>query len=86
VAIGVRVGPALQAWESLDRLRVAVRLGIKMLLTAAPPNSTSRSNRDPFDLRVLVVLGVATSIDALAVGVPLPMLNAPPCSRSPRSA
>lgn len=40
-------------------------------VTATPASA------DPFDLRVLAVLAVATSIDALAVGVTLPLVGAP---------
>lgn len=46
-------------------------LGVAMLREAPGPDGVSTGPRDRLDLRRLLVLGVATSIDALAVGVSL---------------
>jgi len=48
-----------------------VMLGVNMLREALGPDETSKGPKDRLDLRRLAVLGLATSIDALAVGVSL---------------
>lgn len=76
--VGVRIGPALQAWDHWIAFVLLAGLGVKMLLSAATDAETTRvAEPNPFELKVLLVLAVATSIDALAVGVTLPMLDAP---------
>ena len=78
--VGNRVGPFVQAWDHWIAFVLLSAIGGKMLwevrdsklAAAAPP-----AGGDPFGLRVMLLLAVATSIDALAVGVTLPMLNAP---------
>jgi putative Mn2+ efflux pump MntP len=78
--VGVQIGPALAAWDHWIAFVLLGGLGVKMLVSAAHegegPAHTERE-RDPFALRVLLLLAIATSIDALAVGVTLPMLKAP---------
>jgi putative Mn2+ efflux pump MntP len=49
-----------------------------MLWEARHPSAEgTRSEQDLFGLKVMLLLAIATSIDALAVGITLPMLNAP---------
>ena len=48
-----------------------VLLGVNMIREALGPDETSKGPNDRLDLRRLAVLGLATSIDALAVGVSL---------------
>jgi putative Mn2+ efflux pump MntP len=48
-----------------------VLLGVNMIREALGPDETSKGPKDRLDLRRLAVLGLATSIDALAVGVSL---------------
>jgi len=48
-----------------------VMLGVNMIREALGPDETSKGPKDRLDLRRLAVLGLATSIDALAVGVSL---------------
>jgi putative Mn2+ efflux pump MntP len=45
--------------------------------SARQPESAAAGGGDPFGFRVTLVLAIATSIDALAVGISLPMLQAP---------
>jgi putative Mn2+ efflux pump MntP len=53
-------------------------IGGKMLWEArARGEQQALEGADLFGLRVLTLLAIATSIDALAVGFTLPMLNAP---------
>ncbi|MCU0610208.1 MAG: manganese efflux pump MntP family protein [Candidatus Eisenbacteria bacterium] len=49
-------------------------VGIKMIVDALHPEH-ERYARDPLDTRVLLVLALATSIDALAVGLSFAMLD-----------
>lgn len=44
---------------------------------AEPAGAAAPPPRDPFAPRVLIALSIATSIDALAAGVTLPLLGAP---------
>lgn len=76
--LGTRLGPAVMAWDHWIAFVLLGGIGLKMLHESrtrdddAPPEA-----KDLFGLRVLLVLAVATSIDAFAVGVTLPMLGAP---------
>jgi putative Mn2+ efflux pump MntP len=85
--VGAHAGPFVQAW---DHWIVFVCLGViggKMVHSAlVEPEATAGAGANEataeatdklFGWRVMLVLAVATSIDALAVGVTLPLLNAP---------
>ncbi|HVP62993.1 MAG TPA: manganese efflux pump MntP family protein [Myxococcaceae bacterium] len=77
--IGARIGPLVEAWDHWIAFVLLGAIGAKMLWEArgskekAPP----RSEAELFGLRIMLALAVATSIDALAVGITLPMLEAP---------
>ncbi|MDX2055038.1 MAG: manganese efflux pump MntP family protein [Polyangiaceae bacterium] len=79
---GTTIGPWVQAFTHYIAFILLAAIGAKMLWEARDADdlddggSTSTSNRDPFALAVMLMLAIATSIDALAVGVTLPMLNA----------
>jgi manganese efflux pump family protein len=76
--IGVRLGPFVQAWDHWIAFALLSTLGGKMLWDARSAAAEEQEqSADPFDLRVMFLLAVATSIDALAVGFTLPMLGAP---------
>lgn len=82
--VGSSVGPLVQAWDHWIAFVLLAAIGGKMLWEArgAEDDDEEGDERaspaaDPFGLRVMLVLAVATSIDALAVGFTLPMLNAP---------
>lgn len=51
-------------------------IGVRMIIEGVKPNG-SLKNFNPFNLKVLVGLSVATSIDALVVGVSFGFLNLP---------
>jgi putative Mn2+ efflux pump MntP len=75
--LGARWGAVFQDWDHWLAFALLGALGVKMLLESrhsSTPNAAPRS--DAFGLRVLFVLAVATSIDALAVGFTLPLLGA----------
>lgn len=77
--LGARVGPIVQAWDHWIAFVLLVFVGGKMIWEArsAGDAAEEQSTVDHFALRSMLVLAIATSIDALAVGVTLPMLHAP---------
>ena len=78
--IGASVGRFVEAWAHWIVFGLLGAIGGKMLweaLGAENPESEKNKGADPFAVRIMLVLAVATSIDALAVGVSLPMLKAP---------
>jgi putative Mn2+ efflux pump MntP len=76
--VGSHVGPAVQAWDHWIAFGLLGAIGGKMLWSAGEEAAEKmRRDSDLFGLKVMTVLAVATSIDALAVGFTLPMLNAP---------
>jgi len=85
--IGSRLGPLVQTWDHWIAFTLLAALGCKLLWDARHSGSDAsdraasadltRAGKDPFGMTVMLVLAVATSIDALAVGVTLPMLRAP---------
>ena len=76
--LGRGVGPMLQAWDHWIAFALLVAIGGKMLWEARSPDKAGATAEvNLFGLHVLLLLAIATSIDALAVGFTLPMLNAP---------
>jgi putative Mn2+ efflux pump MntP len=76
--LGRRLGPAVAAWDHWIAFVLLVGIGAKMLWEArASAAAVAAEPRDLFASREMFVLAIATSIDAFAVGVMLPMLDAP---------
>jgi putative Mn2+ efflux pump MntP len=77
--VGVRLGALVRAWDHWLIFALLAGLGGKMLWEARVDTPADREpdGGDPFGLWVMLVLAIATSIDALAVGATLPMLGAP---------
>jgi putative Mn2+ efflux pump MntP len=77
--LGSRVGPAIAAWDHWVVFTVLSAIGAKMLWEARHEDDAAiqTDEREAFRLRVLLVLAIATSIDALAAGFTLPLLGAP---------
>ena len=77
--VGSRVGPLVEAWDHWIAFVLLAAIGGKMLWESRDPKAaaTRRNEEEVFGLRVMLTLAVATSIDALAVGITLPMLDAP---------
>ena len=73
--VGDGVGPLVAAWDHWVVFALLGGIGAKMLWDARAPKVDA--NGAAFDWRVLLVLAVATSIDAFAVGITLPLLGAP---------
>lgn len=76
--VGAHVGAWVQAWDHWIAFALLAAIGGKMIWEAwqsdddAPPRDA-----DLFGWKVMTVLAIATSIDALAVGFTLPLLGAP---------
>lgn len=78
--LGASVGGAVAAWDHWIAFALLAAIGTKMLWEARSQPDAARPAKcgdELFATRVLLVLAVATSIDALAVGFTLPMLGAP---------
>lgn len=85
--LGDAFGSVVSAWDHWIAFVLLGAIGAKMLWEArtlpdAEPSAEggaqqAASGPDLFAPRVLVVLAIATSIDALAAGITLPLLGAP---------
>ena len=76
--LGSRVGHAVAAWDHWIIFLVLGGIGVKMLWEAFHhEQQQALSEADAFGLKVLLLLAIATSIDALAAGFTLPLLGAP---------
>ncbi len=82
--LGSELGPFVEAWDHWIAFVLLAGIGGKMLwegkgdwVAVSQPTKPDPPIRDPFRLRVLLLLAVATSVDAFAVGITLPMLDAP---------
>ncbi len=77
--IGSHLGPLERAWDHWIAFALLGAIGARMIREARGPVRTQEApGDDPFGVRVMLLLAVATSIDALAAGVTLPILDAPP--------
>ena len=76
--VGRELGPVVERFDHWIAFVLLGAIGAKMLHEAYSTSADQApSSNDLFRPVVLLVLAVATSIDALAVGVTLPMLGAP---------
>lgn len=77
--LGRKVGKVIEAWDHWLIFAVLGAIGGKMLWEAfhARGEAESLTEAEAFGLKVLVMLAVATSVDALAAGFTLPLLGAP---------
>ncbi len=78
-ALGRQLGSVVAKWEHWIAFILLAGVGGKMLHEAwsAGPEKREENDASPFAWRPLLVLAIATSIDAFAVGITLPMLHAP---------
>lgn len=77
---GKGLGPLFEAWDHWVAFALLGAIGLHMLVEAAKrPDIEDELAETPelFGLHTLAMLAVATSIDALAAGITLPMLGAP---------
>lgn len=75
--LGEHLGESVQAWDHWIAFGLLAAIGSKMLWEAWRPSEKERSSAAPLAFSVLLVLALATSIDAFAAGVALPLLDAP---------
>ncbi len=76
--LGTELGPMVERYDHWIAFVLLAGIGGKMLHEAYTSHADDRPNpHDLFRIEVLLVLGLATSIDALAAGVTLPMIGAP---------
>lgn len=88
--VGAQFGHLVQAWDHWIAFGLLAAIGGKMLWEAFSesddtpdntpdntPDEPGTETGDPFGWKIMLVLAIATSIDALAAGITLPMLNAP---------
>ncbi|MDB4973868.1 MAG: yebN [Myxococcaceae bacterium] len=76
-ALGSRVGQSMAAVDHWVAFGVLALIGGKMLLDARKDEADDESVAPGFGWRMLCGLALATSIDAFAVGLTLPLLDAP---------
>lgn len=77
---GAGVGPFVEAWDHWIAFTLLSAIGAKMLWESRgekAEDEPATADEELYRVRVLFVLAVATSIDALAAGFSLPMLGAP---------
>jgi putative Mn2+ efflux pump MntP len=82
--IGERFGHLVAAWDHWIAFALLTAIGLKMAYEAlrgvpgeAEGSAEAAESEDAVEWRVLLVLAVATSIDAFAAGLTLPLLGAP---------
>ena len=78
--MGSWVGPLVQRWDHWIAFVLLGAIGGKMLWETRKKEREGHEEEaspDPFGLKIMFLLAIATSIDALAVGITLPMLDAP---------
>jgi putative Mn2+ efflux pump MntP len=76
---GTQLGPVFEAWDHWVAFGLLGAIGVHMLFEAVKHDGGAElaKTSDLFGLRTLTLLAIATSIDALAAGITLPMLGAP---------
>jgi putative Mn2+ efflux pump MntP len=77
---GARAGPYVAAWDHWIAFALLAAIGAKMLWEArgARDAADARAQADAtLGVATVLLLGVATSIDALAAGITLPLMGAP---------
>ena len=75
-ALGLAFKDAIEAWDHWVAFVVLAAVGVHMIKEASGDDA-ERPRAHPFAWRSLLVLGVATSLDAAAVGLTLPLIDVP---------
>jgi putative Mn2+ efflux pump MntP len=73
---GSQLGSAIEAWDHWLAFAILGAIGIKMIIEAFRGGDAAEPAA--LSLRLVLGLALATSIDALAIGVTLPIVGAPP--------
>ncbi len=75
--LGTGIGRWIAAWAHPIAFALLAAIGLKMLWEARHPPDDDPDSRVHFGMRVMFVLGIATSIDAFAAGITLSLVKAP---------
>lgn len=79
--LGAAIGPLVQRYDHWIAFTLLAAIGGKMTWEAlrgdADDADQALAPGDPFAPRLMLLLAIATSVDAFAVGVTLPLLDAP---------
>lgn len=76
--LGAAIGPLVQRYAHWIAFTLLVAIGGKMTWEALRGDDDGTlAPADPFAPRLMLLLAIATSVDAFAVGVTLPLLGAP---------
>ncbi len=76
--LGTRFARYISDWDHWLAFALLAVIGGKMIHEGLKPKEDTVARRsDPFHLRPLLILSVATSIDALAAGITLPVMDLP---------
>lgn len=75
--LGDALGPTIAAWDHWFAFAVLTGVGLTMLFDGGDDDPDAPPARSRFGLGTMAALALATSIDAFAVGLALPMLDAP---------
>ncbi|HEY5939134.1 MAG TPA: manganese efflux pump MntP family protein [Kofleriaceae bacterium] len=73
---GSQLGAMMASWDHWVAFAILVAIGLRTIAQAFQPQPEVEAN--PLAPRVILVLALATSVDALAVGATLPLVGAPP--------
>lgn len=79
-AIGSRFANAISAWAHWVAFVLLAGIGLKMIYEVVRNKPSEDDKKDagaPFGWATLIALAIATSIDALAAGLTLPLLKVP---------
>jgi putative Mn2+ efflux pump MntP len=75
--LGTGIGRWITQWAHPIAFVLLAGVGAKMLWEARHPRDDDPDSRVHFGFRVMILLGIATSIDAFAAGISLSLVKAP---------
>lgn len=73
---GVLVAPYIEAIDHWIAFALLLLIGISMIIEACKKEDEAKKSDNPFGFKTMLLMAIATSIDALAVGVTFAFLNA----------
>jgi putative Mn2+ efflux pump MntP len=73
--VGARAAPLIQSWDHWVAFALLAFVGLRMVRSGLRPNGGDAQPADPSKGWNLVAVSVATSIDALAIGLSLAMIG-----------
>lgn len=75
--LGQTLGAYVEKFDHWIAFALLAGIGMKMIWESRKPREDNPESRELINVRVMSILGVATSIDAFAAGITLPLLRAP---------